>query len=195
VTAARTMGIETVYRGIRFRSRAEARWAAFFDLCGWRWSYEPLDLAGYIPDFIIEPATNRYAERPWQWEVSPLLVEVKGSALRASDLSEHRAKIALSGWRHEAVVLPAALNILDDGCGLERTLVAMLGGPFETGEGWENEVTIGWCEGHEGVGLTSVYGGFYCRICGHYPGGSSLDEHAEQIRLIWAQACNTTRWK
>jgi hypothetical protein len=29
--------IETVYRGSLFRSRLEARWAAFFDLFGWDW--------------------------------------------------------------------------------------------------------------------------------------------------------------
>jgi hypothetical protein len=33
--------IVTEYAGARFRSRLEARWAAFFDLCGWRWEYEP----------------------------------------------------------------------------------------------------------------------------------------------------------
>ena len=33
--------VETFYKGYRFRSRLEARWAAFFDLCKWRWEYEP----------------------------------------------------------------------------------------------------------------------------------------------------------
>jgi hypothetical protein len=45
--------IETLYRGHRFRSRLEAKWAAFFDAAGWRWQYEPLDLDGWIPDFVI----------------------------------------------------------------------------------------------------------------------------------------------
>jgi len=46
--------IPTRYNGTIFRSRLEARWAAFFDLCDWRWDYEPLDLNGWIPDFLIE---------------------------------------------------------------------------------------------------------------------------------------------
>ena len=46
--------IPTVYAGVRMRSRLEATWAAFFDLIGWRWSYEPIDLDGWIPDFAIE---------------------------------------------------------------------------------------------------------------------------------------------
>lgn len=44
---------ETFYRGIRFRSRLEARWAAFFDLAGWTWEYEPFDLEGWSPDFLV----------------------------------------------------------------------------------------------------------------------------------------------
>ena len=49
--------IPTTYKGIRFRSRLEARWAAMFDICGWRWEYEPLDLPGWIPDFLIHTKT------------------------------------------------------------------------------------------------------------------------------------------
>jgi hypothetical protein len=31
--------METRYRGYRFRSRSEARWAVFFDAAGVGWSY------------------------------------------------------------------------------------------------------------------------------------------------------------
>ena len=48
--------IETEYKGYRFRSRLEARWAVFFDACGVRWEYEPegiilSDGSWYLPDF------------------------------------------------------------------------------------------------------------------------------------------------
>jgi hypothetical protein len=48
--------IETHYKGYRFRSRLEARWAVFFDDLGMRWEYEKegfdLGNAGkYLPDF------------------------------------------------------------------------------------------------------------------------------------------------
>ncbi len=52
---AKNSGIPTVYNGVQFRSRLEARWACFFDLCGWHWQYELADLAGWIPDFLITP--------------------------------------------------------------------------------------------------------------------------------------------
>ena len=45
--------IETTYKGINFRSKLEAKWAVFFDLCGWRWEYEPINLNGWYPDFAL----------------------------------------------------------------------------------------------------------------------------------------------
>jgi hypothetical protein len=50
--------IETRYKGYRFRSRLEARWAVFFDAFPLRWEYEPegydLGAAGYyLPDFYL----------------------------------------------------------------------------------------------------------------------------------------------
>jgi hypothetical protein len=45
---------ETKYKNVVFRSRLEARWAAFFDLAGWTWEYEPVDLDGWTPDFLVQ---------------------------------------------------------------------------------------------------------------------------------------------
>jgi hypothetical protein len=43
----------TMYNGVQYRSRLEARWAAFFDLIGWQHEYEPIDLPGWSPDFRV----------------------------------------------------------------------------------------------------------------------------------------------
>lgn len=57
-TATRITAIETSYKGYRFRSRLEARWAVFFDHMKWSWKYEPqgYDIGGdrYLPDFWVE---------------------------------------------------------------------------------------------------------------------------------------------
>jgi hypothetical protein len=49
--------LETIYKGFRFRSRLEARWAVFFDQCGEQWIYEDqgylLPSGPYLPDFLI----------------------------------------------------------------------------------------------------------------------------------------------
>jgi hypothetical protein len=50
--------IPTLYKGIQFRSRLEARWAAFFDRVGFKWQYEPFDLGSWSPDFLIEDGLN-----------------------------------------------------------------------------------------------------------------------------------------
>lgn len=55
--------IETKYKGYRFRSRLEARWAVFFTALGLRWEYEPegfdLGSAGwYLPDFFLPDLNN-----------------------------------------------------------------------------------------------------------------------------------------
>lgn len=43
----------TLYRGRRYRSRLEARWAAFFDELGWQHEYEPVDMGLWSPDFVL----------------------------------------------------------------------------------------------------------------------------------------------
>jgi hypothetical protein len=58
--------IETEYRGYRFRSRLEARWAVWLDAMGLRWRYEVegFDVGGlfrYLPDFYL-PDRDLYLE-------------------------------------------------------------------------------------------------------------------------------------
>ena len=56
--------IETSYKGYKFRSRLEARWAVFFDAMGWQWEYEPegyvlSDGSWYLPDFLINDGRGK----------------------------------------------------------------------------------------------------------------------------------------
>lgn len=70
--------IETSYKGYRFRSRLEARWAVFFDAAGIAFKYEPegfekswthtdtegndtVTLTQYLPDFYL-PGSNTWVE-------------------------------------------------------------------------------------------------------------------------------------
>lgn len=53
---------ETIYKGIEFRSRLEARWAVFFDELNLSWEYEPEgyrldDGTCYLPDFYVHGIT------------------------------------------------------------------------------------------------------------------------------------------
>lgn len=64
--------IETEYRGYRFRSRLEARWAVFFDALGLQWEYEPEGFnlpngTRYLPDFRV---TSPQGQVTW-YEIKP----------------------------------------------------------------------------------------------------------------------------
>lgn len=73
--------IETRYKGYRFRSRTEARWAVAFDHAGIAWEYEKegyyLPSGLYLPDFWLPLNTEmfdcRHAGAPGYW------FEVKGA--------------------------------------------------------------------------------------------------------------------
>lgn len=84
--------IETTYKGYRFRSRLEARWAVLFDSAEVEWLYESegFELPGgisYLPDFYIKgnghrgPWVELKGQEPTQAEVDKLvaLCEAKGS--------------------------------------------------------------------------------------------------------------------
>jgi hypothetical protein len=215
----------TVYAGIEFRSRLEAKWACFFDELGWRWTYEPFDGNGYIPDFLIHGD-------------SPLLVEVKP----AVSLADYRAPIpkmiaGLSGqWPADLLIvgadpLPAWEHDGRDGC-----LAGLFGqsGPCacghddehphgeyldESGKWWSWD-TGNWtftfahsqvcCE----CGALAVYrdyAPFVGRPCGHrhrgrFPYGPDwqhpiMDGYwlgpfdGAEVRTAWAAACNATKWR
>ena len=58
--------IETVWKGYRFRSRLEARWAVFFDRLGVEWEYEPEGFEDgegnrYLPDFRFKDRDGHYS--------------------------------------------------------------------------------------------------------------------------------------
>lgn len=70
--------IDTFYKGYRFRSRLEARWAVYFDQVGISWDYEPagfnLGNKIYLPDFFL-PEFGTYIEvKPTLENAWPFLV-------------------------------------------------------------------------------------------------------------------------
>lgn len=86
--------IETHYKGYRFRSRLEARWAVFFDTLGITWEYEKegfrLGQAGrYLPDF-------------WLPQVS-MWTEVKPASLSADEIAKCAA--LAQGTNRECLLL------------------------------------------------------------------------------------------
>jgi hypothetical protein len=97
--------IPTTYNGIRYRSRLEATWACFFDSLGWEHEYEPFDLDGYIPDFVL-----RFPKENVLVEVKPML-EVESErkrhyvryreVIQSSSLFDRLLLVGRSPWKHE----------------------------------------------------------------------------------------------
>lgn len=78
--------IETIYKGIKFRSKLEATWAVFFDRLGIKYKYEPetfqLDGVYYLPDFLLPNLFNI----PVYVEVKP---DINGNPGSEVTITEH----------------------------------------------------------------------------------------------------------
>jgi hypothetical protein len=191
-------GIPTNYHGTRYRSRLEARWAAFFDLLKWDTHYEPFDLDGYIPDFVVHGRT-------WVGEKIPILIEIKPVSGETDPLFTATAqKIARSGWRHEALIVSYFLpyseccNELSVGWLCDEadyikwepdptaplTFSSWAYAPFqEVGAG--SQALVGFC--HE-------YQSYHDRISGVNPHSTGIHNEASVIDL-WAQAGKAVQWR
>lgn len=111
----------TIYNGVNFRSRLEARWAAFFDLCKWEWSYEPFDLDGWTPDFSLKHfLEDRDASR--LIEVKPIDWSTRGAINEIMDRDDLK-----KAWTHVSQSAPVlVLGIGPDIRGKDAMLGAWL---------------------------------------------------------------------
>ena len=172
-------GIPTTYNGVRFRSRTEARWAAMFGRLGWRWAYEPLDLDGYIPDFILD------------FDDGPLLVEVK-AAVTVKELSEAWTKLEHSGWEHEALLVGGTLWEQ----GTAQPVIGWLGerDPVAGDLEWFwNAARAFYCLSCGRVSVLSDAGSWRCRQCGETEGHTG--ECGEALAEAWAESGNRVQWR
>jgi len=175
-------GIETEYNGYLFRSRLEARWARFFTELGWQWTYEPFDLPGWIPDFLLHGKSRQ------------ILVEVKPVIEFPFDVA---AKIDTAYPNGDALIVGTTpfLSRADhhlgwlrcDGCCDDGDVKQWEPAAFHIGSGV--------------LGIHPIYGAFEDRINDFCDGDSGTFAYNadEIVRMFvdgkWAIACNTTRWE
>lgn len=187
----RRNAIPTNYRCAQFRSRLEAKWASFFDHMGWVWEYEPLDLSGYIPDFIL---TNFH---------KPLLVEIKPE-IEFEALIPHAKKIVESGWSGEFMICGAVLFKGETWDGLSA------GALFERYTSESENIDIpseypahavigcGVLEddqrGCNRLGIVHEEGSYHCRRCGAYDGNICCLP-PDIVRSAWNRAGASVQWK
>lgn len=170
-----TAGIPTAYHGTNFRSRLEARWAAFFDAVGWRWTYEPFDAAGYIPDFLIQGG-------------APFLVEV-GPCVTTADYQEKAEK----PLQLDQPVLVVGAGIYAPPIGMWGSAGLLTNDDWGSGPDW-----AGWarCLECRRVGVFHSAGSFRLLPCGHSDGNNHLGDLEDGwLDVLWRRAGNDTQWR
>lgn len=138
--------IETHYKGYRFRSRLEARWAVFFDQLGIDWQYEPEgfefnDGSRYLPDFYLPDMD--------------LWVEIKGRSPSKAEIAKLRQLVRHTKSRATFRVGEPFFNVD----------IAEFRRPESSGDMWVYEI----CTLHDGaidVGSDGPYLFCLCPWCG-----------------------------
>lgn len=124
--------IDTYYNGNYFRSRLEARWAYFFDLCGVKYLYEPEGFKNnngemYLPDFYLP---NTYLRNGMS------LVEQKDEETYEDYMLRFGESIPMKGVYIE--IKHEHFNESDfKATWFNKPLVLFLGQPKESIWGWE----------------------------------------------------------
>lgn len=120
----------TLYNGIKFRSKLEAQWAAFFDIIEWDYLYEPYEINGQLPDFIIKCNSTHYPTKTLIVEIKPFVFADEG----------YKIKILESYKEIKAHIL-----ILCDSPFLQKNRIASIGyGSQFVGDSHENLYEIDW---------------------------------------------------
>lgn len=160
--------IETKYKGYRFRSRLEARWAIYFDAIGWKWDYEPegfeLDGERYLPDFLI---LKKYE---WMTEFECMWLEIKPK--KPNELEITKAKLLAS---HTKITVALGIGLPDPGK-LSYGLDAFVG---DKGEFIENYVSLD----------------FYCFQKWGRPGWFMFNEHPCDETILACIKAKETRFE
>ena len=174
--------IPTTYKGIEFRSRLEAKWAFVFDQLGWSWEYEPIDLKGYIPDFILTLPR------------APMLVEIK-PALARKELEAAIPKIENSGWTGDSLILGATIAFETQSCCSPFGLVSQ---PADYPEGiettWWDYAIFHECSECKRQSFHHHLGAWFCYACGEGDGDHYLIP-SDELDHAWNRATNTAKYR
>ena len=162
-------------KNILFRSRIEAQWAYVFDVLGFQWEYEPFDLQGYIPDFILN------------YKDESLLIEIKGDCDIWGSFLPHKEKIENSGWDGKFIILGSTYKY-HDAYNTDDRLWVNIGKIFD--KGIEDDCVIRQVNTHESV-IWEIGGSWMYDIL---PGSWNISgkNHFDEI---WAFAKNASQWK
>ena len=191
--------IPTVYRGRQYRSRLEAKWAAFFDLMGWEAEYEPFDLGMWSPDFLIRGRDG-----------NDVLVEVKPITEFCPDV----AKKAVEACFRRGLADNLSGVLIVGTCPFRTKEQSVQLGWFgcldcEKPEAWWQPTEIIWVQDAASPVLYPVFryrdlapykGKYHWSSCisddfDFGPNFTISFPYIEYIETKWSEACNAVQWK
>lgn len=184
--------IPTQYGGVNFRSRLEARWAAFFDLLGWRWLYEATDLEGWIPDFTLlgTHSTTLVEVKPIEFgrDVEFILAQVEERTDLQKAVRHWKAKADELGGFQEVLILGAYPPCLN--CPRHPAIGVLL-------EEWgDYDLAILNEDDLYDFDFCALDGSFQMRLSGLHNGDHYLNYvETRTIKQFWNQASNRVQWK
>ena len=158
--------IETIYNGYKFRSRAEARWAIFFDEMGIKYVYESeglnIDGVFYLPDFYLPESKSFF-------EVKGIMSDKDQEKIDALVKAGYSVTVGYSDFTFEACTNNAIYWGGDD--------------DFSQGEAVSS--VLAKCHKCEKYWFMDYAGAWECQCCGHYEGNNGFYEYAygEQLNL------------
>ena len=185
--------IPTLWRGVQFRSRLEARWAAFFTRIGWPWEYEPVDLKGYIPDFILKLQNPVLVEvKPFMTVDDPVVEEAYEKILNSGWVKLNSDGSYQAPWDGSRDTLIVGATLFESACcdgGISVGLLEASDPP--------HHATIGVCDGCGKVSFCSDVMDYSCRVCGYHDGSQvgSGRKSNHVVMTAWAWAGNQVQWK
>lgn len=186
----RRSGIETSVDGLLVRSRLEARWLRFLTLLEWPIEYEPIDLNGYIPDFVIMGRRS-------------LLVEVKPAFTYAEcvDLALLKSVGATRSCGRELLVVGASPFLEGDLQSEDRWEHSIAGVIFQrcdSPDGYSlspDPARFVRCIVCDSIGVMQMAGSWDCYPCGHHGKHYLRGVDKDDLQPLWTTARNSTRWK
>ncbi len=181
---------ETFYNGITFRSRLEARWAALFDIFGWDWEYEPVDIHGWTPDFTIRGKQNNLLVevKPYDW------ITGQDNAKLVQD--SKAIKKVFAGNKDEVLVLGAYPLGEDDWCTNLGFLLNIDTSDGSTDEAiYADPAALDYGRSHK-YDVRAMYGSFAFRLGGEYDGDSYCNPvKPAELTQMWRKASNAVKTK
>ena len=175
--------IPTMFRGILYRSRLEARWAAFFYRLKWQVEYEPIDFGPWSPDFLVTTQGNQR-----------IFVEIK-------PISQHSASIAAKMTKVIPVRQDGYRAIYFMLCGLapkldEQNYTFSLGTFCKNDDmspgAWQ-DASLVWIVSNCWPEIEPVAASVIA--CKEFAINNEGSRYSEYARLQWSQACNDVQWK